>query len=262
MNAKHFTVFALVSLGLVACMKDDPATPGPAAPSTPTTGGISLSLQFMNGMEPFDFSAAHTDGAGNTIHFTTLKFYLSGAHVLDATGATTGSFNSTYMLVDAETPGSNTFSLGSMTAGHIHELHFLLGLDEATNRMDPIMAEYPLNIPDMHWSWNPTSGYKFMNMEGYVDVNGNGVLDAGTDVEFMYHSAQNESQAITAPVLRSGHLMVHEDLTVGGDLTVVGHVNMATVLTGIDLLANPTAMGNGAGAQLLMDNLAASISAH
>lgn len=219
-------------------------------------------MEFMNGMVPFDFNAAHTDGAGNNIRFTSLKFYMSGAHVINATGATTGSFNSTYLLVDAETPVLNTFILGSMTAGHVHELHFLLGLDEATNRMDPTMAEYPLNIPGMHWSWNPTAGYKFMNMEGYVDVNDNGVYDAGTDVEFMYHCAQNESQAVTAPVLRSGHLMVHEDLTVGGDLTVMGHVNMATLLTGMDLLATPMAMGNGAGAQLLMDNLAASISSH
>lgn len=225
-------------------------------------GSISLSLEFMNGMVPFDFNAAHTDGAGNTIHFTSLKFYMSGAHVMDATGATTGSFNSTYLLVDAETPGFNNFRLGSMTAGHVHELHFLLGLDEATNRMDPTMADHPLNIPGMHWSWNPTAGYKFMNMEGYVDVNDNGVYDAGTDVEFLYHCAQNEAQAVTAPVLRSGHLMVHEDLAVGEDLTVASHVNMAILLTGIDLLANPTAMGNGAGNQLLMDNLAASISSH
>ena len=219
-------------------------------------------MEFMNGMMPFDFNAAHTDGAGNNIRFTTLKFYVSGAQAMDAAGATAGSFNSTYMLVDAAAPLLNNFTLGSMTAGHVHELHFLLGLDEATNRIDPTLADYPLNIPGMHWSWNPSAGYKFMNMEGYVDVNNNGVFDDGADVVFEYHCAQNVSQAATAPVLRESQLMVHQDLAVGAELTVMSHVNMATLLTGMDLLATPVAMGNGAGNQLLMDNLAASISSH
>ena len=263
MNAKHLAIFALASLALVACKKEDPVTPDPAGPSAPaTTGTLRLSVEFMNGMAPFDLDAAHTDGAGNNIRFTSLKFYVSGAKAMDAAGALAGSFNSTYMLVDAATPLLNNFTLGSMTAGHVHELHFLLGLDEATNRIDPLLADYPLNIPGMHWSWNPSAGYKFMSMEGYLDVNNNGVLDDGTDVLFEYHCAQNVSQAATAPVLRESQLMVHQDLAVGATVTVVSHVNMATMLTGVDLLATPVAMGNGAGNQLLMDNLAASISSH
>lgn len=263
MNAKHLAFFSLASLALVACKKEDPVTPTPAGPSIPaTTGTLRLSMEFMNGMEPFDFAAAHTDGAGNNIRFTTLKFYISGAQAMDTAGSTVGSFPSTYMLVDAATPDMNTFTLGSMTAGHVHELHFLLGLDEATNRVDPTLADHPLNIPGMHWSWNPSAGYKFMNMEGYVDVNNNGTFEVGADVEFQYHCAQNVAQALASPVLREDHLAVHQELAVGAELTVQSHLNMVTLLSGVDLLSTPVAMGNGAGNQLLMDNLAAAISSH
>lgn len=261
MNTKHFTALALATLTLVACKKDDPAPPASPAP-TPTTGSVRLSMEFMNGMMPFDFNAAHTDGAGNTIRFTTLKFYVSGAHAKDDDGTTVGSFNSTYMLVDAAAPDMNTFTLGTMNAGHIHELHFTLGLDEATNRADPTLAVFPLNIPGMHWSWNPSAGYKFMNMEGYVDVNGNGTFDDGTDVPFQYHCAQNVTQAANAPVLRQADIEAHTDLAAGTTVTLEAHVDVTALLTGVDLLTTPVAMGNGAGNQLLMNNLVTAIGTH
>lgn len=260
MNTKHFTVLALATLTLVACKKEDPMAPTPPAP-TPTTGAVVLSMEFMKGMMPFDFNAAHTDGAGNTIRFTTLRFYISGAHAKDDDGSTVGSFNSTYMLVDAAAPSMNTFTLGSMNAGHIHELHFTLGLDDATNRADPTLAEYPLNIPGMHWSWNPTAGYKFMNMEGYVDTNDNGVFDDGVDVSFRYHCAQNEAQAANAPVLRESDLHAHTDLVAGSTVTLQAHIDVTVLLNGVDLLTTPVSMGNGAGNQLLMDNLVTAIDA-
>jgi len=261
MNTKFFTVLAVATLTLVACKKEDPAPPAPPAP-TPTTGTVRLSMEFVKGMTPFDFNAAHTDGAGNTIRFTTLKFYVSGAHAKDDDGTTVGSFNSTYMLVDAAASSMNTFTLGSMDAGHIHELHFTLGLDEATNRADPTLAEYPLNIPGMHWSWNPNAGYKFLNMEGYVDVNDNGVFDDGVDVAFQYHCAQNVSQAANAPVLREADLHVHTDITAGSTVTIEAHVDVTALLAGVDLLTTPVAMGNGAGNQLLMNNLVTAIDSH
>lgn len=261
MNTKHITALALATLTLVACKKEDPVAPAPPAP-TPTTGSVALSLDFMNGMMPFDFDAAYTDGAGNNIRFTTLKFYVSGAHAMDDAGVTVASFNSTYILADAAQPDQNTFALGTMDAGHIHQLHFTLGLDDATNRADPTLAEYPLNIPGMHWSWNPSAGYKFMNMEGYVDVNGNGIFEDGTDVAFQYHCAQNETQAATAPVLRESFVDVHMDVAAGSMVTIGAHVDVAALLNTVDLMTTPVAMGNGAGNQLLMNNLVTAIEAH
>jgi hypothetical protein len=259
MNAKFIAAIAMATLTLVACKKDDTVEPTAPVP-TPTTGSVALSVGFVKGMQPFDINAAHTDGAGNNIRFTTLKFYVSGASASNDDGVTVGAFNSTYILVDAAQPDQNTFALGSMNAGHIHELHFTLGLDDSTNRTDPTLAAYPLNIPGMHWSWNPSAGYKFMNMEGYVDVNNNGTFEDGTDVSFQYHCAQNEAQAANAPVLREGFIDVHMDLMAGSALTVEAKVDVEALLAGVDLLSVPVAMGNFAGNQLLMDNLVTAIS--
>lgn len=259
MNTKNLAIAAFITLALAACKKDEDPAPTPPAV---TTGTLRLSMDIMKGSVPFDINEAHTDGAGNAIRFTTLKFYMSGTYASNDAGVTIGSFPSAFVLVDAAQAGMNTFTLGSMAGGHIHELHFTLGLDEATNRADPTQAGYPLNIPGMHWSWNPDAGYKFLNMEGFVDVNGNGTFEDGTDVSFMYHCAQNVSQAATAPVLRESDIHVHSDLVVGQTLTLEAKLDVIALLAGVDLLATPVAMGNGAGNQLLMDNLVTAISAH
>jgi hypothetical protein len=258
MTTRSLTVLVLAIIGLAACKKEEPVTPTP----TPTTGTVRLSVEFTKGTQPFDFNSAHTDGAGNTIRFTTLKFYISGAVAKDDGAVTVGSFPSTYMLVDAAQSSMNTITLGTMAPGHIHELHFTLGLDSATNRADPTVAQYPLNIPGMHWSWNPSAGYKFMNMEGYVDTNGNGTFEDGVDVVFQYHCAQNVSQAASNPVLREGHVHHHGNLAAGATVTIEAMLDVEVLLAGIDLSATPVAMGNGAGNQLLMDNLATSIDGH
>jgi hypothetical protein len=261
MNTTNLAIAAFVTLALAACKKDEDPAP-PTTPPAATTGTVRLSMDIMNGTVPFDINATYNDGAGNAIRFTTLKFYMSGTHVTNDAGATTGSFPNTYILVDAAQSGMNTFTLGNMDAGHVHELHFTLGLDEATNRADPTVAAHPLNIPGMHWSWNPNAGYKFMNMEGFVDLNGNGTYEAGTDSTFQYHCAQNVAQAAAAPVLRESDIHVHSDLVVGQTLTVEAKLDVVALLAGVDLLATPVAMGNGAGNQLLMNNLVTAITAH
>lgn len=260
MQFNKLSLAAFAALALVACKKEDPA-PTPPAPAPSTQGSVRLSLEFTKGMMPFDFNAAHTDGAGNTIRLTTLKFYLSGAHLMDDGMATVAEFNSTYMLVDAAAT-SNMFTLGNVNAGHIHELQITMGLDSVTNYADPLNAAFPLNIPGMHWSWNPTAGYKFLNLEGYVDVNNNGVLDTGIDTPFQYHCAQNLSQGVAAPVLRHDDVHVHADLVAGGTLTIETKVDVIALLNGVDLLATPVAMGNGAGNQLLMNNLVTAFDGH
>jgi hypothetical protein len=93
-------------------------------------------------------------------------------------------------------------------------------------------------------------------------VNDNGTFEDGTDVSFQYHCAQNIAQAAAAPVLRETHLHAHTDLVAGATVTIEAHVDVSALLTGVDLLATPVAMGNGAGNQLLMDNLVTAISAH
>lgn len=246
-------------LTLAACKKDTPADPA-LGPGTPNSASVRLSMDFVNGVQPFDINSNITDGAGNPIRITTLKFYMSDLHFKDDQGTMVGGFGSSVLLVDGA--GENNFTLGTVSPGHLHEFHFTLGLEAGLNYADPTQADHPLNIPGMHWSWNTTAGYKFLNLEGFVDVNGNGVFDEGTDTDFQYHCAQNQTQAAQNPVIRASHLHLHTDAVAGGTIQMEARLDLAVLLNGVDLAATAVAMGNGAGNQLLMDNLVNAISAH
>jgi hypothetical protein len=214
---------------------------------------MKLSFNFVSGIVPFNINNMYTDGAGNAIRFSTLKFYVSDVHLMDDDDNVVGEFHDSYLLVDGAS-SSNVFDLGAMNAGHVHMINFSLGLDSATNHADPLTAAYPLNIPGMHWSWDPSSGYKFLNMEGLVDGNGDGDVDDTEDVPFTYHCA-------TDGLLREESFHQHADVIGGSTVTLAAKVDVNMLLTGIDLLSASVAMGGGPNNQTAMNNLVMAIDA-
>jgi len=233
MDLSKFAVLAMITLSLAACKKDEHQHPDPApAPTpTPTTGTVKMAFTFVHGASLFNMNATYQDGAGNSVRFDKVKFYASNFHLTDDAGIEVGRFQDTYLLLDAAA-ASNVFTLGTMDPAHVHEVEFTLGLDSGTNHADPTLAEAPLNIPDMHWSWNPTAGYKFLNMEGHVDTNGDGDFDDATDGTFTYHCA---TDALARPAM----VMAHADVIAGGMVTVLANVDMAVVLQAMNVTANP-----------------------
>lgn len=246
MNTRTFALLAIAALGLAACKKDKDADDDQPHDHNAT---IQARFDFVHGTNAFDINATYTDGAGHAIKFTTLKFYASDFVLKDDAGNTVASYPNTAVLADAANSAAQT--IGTMGHGHIHEVHFSLGLNSAVNHADPTAAAYPLNIPGMHWGWNPTAGYKFLNLEGHVDGNGDGDFADAEDVPFTYHCA-------TDPLLREDHIHFHRDVD-GGTVVIVAKLNVALLLSGIDLLASPTQMGAGPGNAAAMDNLVAAI---
>lgn len=248
MKYSKWAIMAALSLTFVACKKndDEDTTPTP----NPTTGTVKANFTFMNGSSAFNMNDAVMDGAGHSVQFSLLKFYMSDLHLVDDADNTVGEFHETVLLLDAST--SNEFTLGSMSPGHVHEAHVVLGLDSATNHADPLTADYPLNIPGMHWSWNPAAGYKFLAMEGHVDGNGDGDFVDAEDVAFTYHCA-------TDALLRETHIHVHQDVTAGSTVTMMASVDVPRIISGLDMLANATAMGGTPSNVTAMDSLAVSI---
>ncbi|HQW86883.1 MAG TPA: hypothetical protein PLH93_06845 [Flavobacteriales bacterium] len=247
MNTQHLALVAALAVGFTACKKDDPEP----TPTTPTTGTVKLSFSFTKNGAPFTLSDVVQDGAGHAVKFDKLKFYVSDIHLTDDAMNTVGEFHGTVLLVDAAA-ATNTFTLGSIAPNHIHEVHIALGLDSATNHADPTQAESPLDLEEMHWSWNPSAGYKFLNMEGYVDGNGDGDFDDPEDKAFLYHCA-------TDALLTEDHFHYHADLAAGGTANLAPTIEVTTLLMGLDLLANDIAMGGGPNNQTAMTNLAAAI---
>ncbi len=248
MNTSKIALLAITALALSACKKDKDDDHN--HDDHDHTATIQARFDFVHGTSAFDINAAYTDGAGHAIKFSTLKFYASDFILKDDAMNVVASYANTAVLADAANPVAQT--IGTMGHGHIHEVHFSLGLNSTVNHADPVAATYPLNIPGMHWSWNPMAGYKFLNMEGHVDGNGDGDFDDAQDVPFTYHCA-------TDALLREDHIHFHRDVD-GGTVVIAAKVNVALLMVGLDLLANATAMGGGPNNQAAMDNLVAAIS--
>lgn len=213
-------------------------------------GTIKVSYTFVNDTLPFALDSTVTDSLGRKVRFSVARFLTSGYLVQDDAHLTVGDFRTSYILADAGV-ANNSYELGEMEVGHSHSLMFDLGLDSATNHSDPTTANAPLNDPAMHWSWNPAAGYKFLALEGRVDANGDGVVDA-TDPEFTYHCATDVLRTTTA-------VDAHHDLAEGETFTIAMTVDMATILAGVDVAGNLMAMGATPVNQRLMHNLAASL---
>ncbi len=135
--------------------------------------------------------------------------------------------------------------------------HFKLAWDfsslmQLAAMSDPTLAEAPLNDPSMHWAWNPAAGYKFLLMEGRVDDDGDGVVDA-SDPTFTYHCATDD-------LLTEDVLDFHADIVAGATLSKHVEIQVDVLMTGIDVVATPVGMGAEAVNQALMQNLASAIS--
>ncbi|MBS1580823.1 MAG: hypothetical protein JST66_01350 [Bacteroidetes bacterium] len=223
------------------CKKDKEPEP---TPSDSTTATFRLGIGFHWQGDDFDIANTYADGAGNAIKFTAVRFYLSETH-LNNGASTIADFHHSFILADAAEEGE--YTIGTVPAGSYDELGIVIGLDSATNHADPTLAEAPLNDPDMHWSWNPEVGYKFLVLEGRIDDDGNGVVD-DNDPVFTYHCATDDA-------LRNITLPFNASAAAGGILEGHMEVRMNVIVSGVDMLTTQSGMGYEAINAQLMDNL-------
>lgn len=250
MNYSKLALMALLAVSLASCKRDDDEDPAPT-PTPATTGTVKISFTFMNGSAPYDINTTVQDGAGHNVRFSDLKFYTSDFHLTDDADVEVAEFHEVVLLADASAT-TNEFTLGTMSPAHVHEAHISLGLDATLNHADPTLAEYPLNVPGMHWSWNPAAGYKFLLMEGHVDGNNDGDFEDAEDVAITYHCA-------TDALLRESHVHIHADVTAGSTVTMAAGVDVAKIISGLDFLTTPMAMGGEPANITAMDSLAVAI---
>lgn len=244
----------LASLALItACKRETDDEPPPVTPD-PTTGTVEMSFAFVSGDDAFDMDATYQDGAGNHLRFDNIKFYVSDIHLSDDDDNEVAAFDGTVLLVDASA-ANNVFALGEMSPVHVHEAHIALGLDSELNHADPTVAPYPLNVAGMHWDWNPAAGYKFLVFDGMIDGNVDGDFNDTEDIPFLYHCA-------TDALLRETHVHIHANVTAGTTATLEAKVDVAVLLSGLNLLTNPVAMGADVNTTTAMDSLVVAIDEH
>ena len=128
-------------------------------------GSLNVEFEHLWGMNqlPFSIGTQYVHPmTGDTMTFTTLKYYISNVELTKEDGTVQFVPNS-YYLVDASNPLSAMLSLDSIPSGHYTGISFLVGVDSTRNVSGAQTGALdPAN--DMFWSWN--SGYVFIKAEG------------------------------------------------------------------------------------------------
>jgi hypothetical protein len=126
---------------------------------------VKLNINHELGNLPFAFNTGAQNNLGHDFNLNRMEYYLSQFTIVHDGGQET-NINSVYALVDASE--ATTIDLGSHNVTTVEAIKFYIGVDSATNHLDP--ASYPgthalaPKSPSMHWGW--ASGYRFAALEG------------------------------------------------------------------------------------------------
>jgi hypothetical protein len=206
------------------------------------SSSAEVSIHFHSKLGAADF-AYDTDALnwdGRKVRFTRAQFYMSKVSL------GTQAFGDKYFLVN---PDVEHYVLGNIAAGHHHDLVFNVGVDSASNHLDP--ATWPSNHalssnnPDhFHWGWDP--GYIFIALEGLVDTTADKSGEA--NAPFIFHIGMDN-------LLTQVELMAHAD--VEGNTMVTVEIDWLKFFTNIDMRTDnfTHTMGNMMLAQAVKNNV-------
>ncbi len=160
----------------------------------------------LNGMPLHE--ACLEKSAGDSLHITTFRFYVSGISLWQGERVLWQEPNS-FHLVDAEIPASLSLNVDVPPGLEFSSLHFLLGVDSATSNngahggdLDPARG--------MYWAWQ--SGYINLKLEGIYP----GCPTRGHEFQFHlggYQSPFTAAQEIKLKLKPSEEIKIVVDLT-------------------------------------------------
>ena len=199
---KYIMAVLLLSFLIIQGCKKDDAVIDPAQ-TVDTSKPIEFQFYPKWGASPLALNTKYVTSAGDTVQFSTLKFYISEPALLDSTGkevdikdidATAKVAHGSGMaiwLVDmsATTVAANGYYKfqAKGTPGKYRGVKFSVGVPFSENHKDAATQEAPLGPNSgMYWGWNP--GYIFHMIEGKAD-------SAGQQRDFGYHVGEDNRKA-------------------------------------------------------------------
>lgn len=211
---------------LVACSSETEETND----DTPKGPPLTVTVQNTFNGTPFSIGDTLTVEDKYMVVVEDFRYLLSDAKAFDANGKAV-PLSSPGMIFDLKNGSELNWAAGSAPAGDYTGLSFLVGLPNKVNHQNvtDLADDHPLHDPDMHWSWNPDAGYKFLVLEGQVAA-----LEDGTPGAFeklAYHIA---TDATAQPVERLAGGMQFNVTETGGQAYI--RLDVAPLLTGRNLL--------------------------
>jgi hypothetical protein len=163
----------VLMLALNSCKKEETTDP-----PTPTVGDFKVEFDHVwaANMDPFSMNMQmFHPKTGDSLTFTTFKYYVSNIKLKNADGSVWEAENS-YFLVDVDDPTSLVFEFDNVPNGTYTGMYLTMGVDSARNvsgaqegALDPANG--------MFWSWN----------SGYIMIKAEGLSPQSTSGSFTYH---------------------------------------------------------------------------
>ncbi|WP_338870200.1 MbnP family protein [Spirosoma sp. SC4-14] len=160
-----FSLFSALIMGwaVVACNETNPYV----APDS--YGSLSLAFTNVAGSQAMNLNTnTYQNAVGESFTVTKFNYFISNIQLQKDDGSVyTLPQESSYFLVEAEKPESQTMTLTSIPSGNYTGMTFLIGVDSTRSLADISLRTGVLDpaLNDgMYWEWN--SGYIFMKLEG------------------------------------------------------------------------------------------------
>ena len=243
------TLSLFATLLLSACGGDD--TPASGQP-VDDSQGHGINIAFVNTWqgEPLKLDEVYTAPSGQRFKLNFAKYIASGV-IAYKKGGGEHFIKDSYQIIDATAEdGKTVFSAGNIPVGEYTGYSFFIGLPKKTNHLDPVseLGEgHPLFDPEMHWSWNPDAGFKFMSVLGKVDIAE--PLEEGDLKTALEYEIAEDSRLTEIKTLQGQPLTV-TDADLGKSTTYTVNVEWTKLFEGIDLQEEYFTHSTGSGAAL------------
>lgn len=155
-------LLAVASLSFTSCKKDNPK---PQTSTADPAGTVEVNLEHKWGTGNANFSLnmdlIHPI-TQDTLHFTTMKYYISNLQLKKADG-TWWKHPESYFFVDMSNATSSMLKLTGVPVGQYTEMNYTFGVD-STRNVSGAQAGALSIANNMFWNWN--SGYIMLKAEG------------------------------------------------------------------------------------------------
>jgi hypothetical protein len=186
---------------------------------------VNLKLNHYWNGDVFNYGQTYTDHDGRAVSITRVQYYLSDFD-LTHDGAQTTNLQGTYVLASGNI---TDYSLGTSTLTNLEAIDFDLGVDAATNHLDPANYNnsHPLALqnPQMHWGW--TAGYRFLVIEGKVDSDDDGTPNKS----FQFHVVADDSYLTPVTAITTSGTTNGTDLDINVDVNIADWVYNVNLIT-------------------------------
>ena len=251
-NLKKYILSAAVLVAFMSCSSDD---------DNPVANSVTLEFNNTFGETPIVLGDAtsssatvNTSEAGQTHHFSEVKYVISNIRLIKANGTeipyNVNDLDNGATVINQANPETLSYIMNDIPVGDYTEIKFGLGVKQELNTLDQV--SFPIfyanageNDTEMMWEWG--TGYRFTKLEGFYDTDNKDLsIHTGSTVD---EDETGEIQGvdayrdITLPLLETAvvgnngpTISIKADL----DMLLSGNANTITLSTGTGMGDNAT----------------------